>query len=256
VKIATFNINNINNRLPSLLAWLKSAKPDAVCLQELKTEQHKFPEIALRDAGYVAAWVGQKSWNGVAILSKKNRVVVIRTRLPGDPTDSEARYVEAAVGGVVIACLYAPNGNPQPGPKFDRKLAWMKRLHTHAGSLLKSGAPAVIAGDFNVAPTELDIYPTKSWNKDALIQPECRSAYAKLVGQGWTDAIRSLHPEQRIYSFWTYWRNRFERDDGLRLDHLLLSPNLAPRLVKAGVDRAVRARDGASDHAPVWIVLK
>uniref|UniRef100_Q07KF7 Exodeoxyribonuclease III Xth n=1 Tax=Rhodopseudomonas palustris (strain BisA53) TaxID=316055 RepID=Q07KF7_RHOP5 len=256
MKIATFNINNINNRLPSLLAWLKSAKPDAVCLQELKTEQHKFPEKALRDAGYSAVWVGQKSWNGVAILSKKNPVVVIRTRLPGDPTDSEARYVEGAVGGVVIACLYAPNGNPQPGPKFDRKLAWMKRLHKHAGSLLKSGAPVVIAGDFNVAPTELDIYPTKSWNKDALIQPESRNAYAKLVGQGWTDAIRSLHPEQRIYSFWTYWRNRFERDDGLRLDHLLLSPDVAPRLVKAGVDRAVRARDGASDHAPVWIVLK
>lgn len=255
MKIATFNINNVNKRLPNLLEWLKSARPDVVCLQELKAEQDGFPEAALRDAGYRAAWVGQKSWNGVAILAKNKEVVVTRTRLPGDPKDRDARYIEAAVGGVVIACLYAPNGNPQPGPKFDNKLAWMKRLHRHSGTLLKSGAPVVIAGDFNVAPTPLDIYPTKSWNKDALIQPDSRNAYAKLIRQGWTDAIRGVHPNQRIYTFWTYWRNRFERDDGLRLDHLLLSPDLAARLAKAGVDRAVRGRDQASDHAPAWIVL-
>jgi exodeoxyribonuclease-3 len=256
LKIATFNINNVNKRLPNLLAWLKSSKPDVVCLQELKAEQNEFPEKALRDAGYSAAWVGQKSWNGVAILAKKNTLVVTRTRLPGDPKDRQARYIEAAVAGTVIACVYAPNGNPQPGPKFDYKLAWMKRLHRHAGTLLKSGAPIVIAGDFNVAPTSLDIYPTKSWNKDALIQLESRQAYIKLVRQGWTDSIRGMHPDQRIYTFWTYWRNRFERDDGLRLDHLLLSPGLAPRLVKVGVDRAVRGRNAASDHAPVWIVVE
>jgi exodeoxyribonuclease III len=255
VKIATFNVNNVNKRLPNLLAWLKSAQPDVVCLQELKAEQSAFPESALGDAGYHAAWVGQKSWNGVAILAKNRQVVVTRTRLPGDPKDHEARYIEAAVDGVIIACLYAPNGNPQPSPKFDYKLAWMKRLHRHAGGLLKSGAPVVIAGDFNVAPTPLDIYPTKSWNQDALIQPESRKAYIDLVGQGWTDAIRSLHPDQRIYTFWTYWRRRFDRDDGLRLDHLLLSPDPAQRLVRSGVDRTVRAQDQASDHAPAWIVL-
>jgi exodeoxyribonuclease-3 len=256
LKVATFNINNVNKRLPNILAWLKSAKPDVVCLQELKAEQNEFPEKALRDAGYSAAWVGQKSWNGVAILAKKYPLVVTRTRLPGDPKDRQARYIEAAVAGTVIACVYSPNGNPQPGPKFDYKLASMKRLHRHAGTLLKSGAPVVIAGDFNVAPTSLDIYATKSWNKDALIQPESRQAYTKLVGQGWTDAIRGMHPDQRIYTFWTYWRDRFERDDGLRLDHLLLSPGLAPRLVKVGVDRAVRGQNAASDHAPVWIVVK
>jgi exodeoxyribonuclease-3 len=256
LKVATFNINNVNKRLPHLLTWLRAAKPNVVCLQELKAEQTEFPEAAMRDLGYSAAWVGQKSWNGVAILARRTTVVVTRTRLPGDPKDHQARYIEAAVNGIVIACVYAPNGNPQPGPKFDYKLAWMKRLHKHAGTLLKSGAPVVIAGDFNVAPTALDIYLTKSWNKDALIQPESRSAYAKLVAQGWTDAIRSMHPDQRIYTFWTYWRNRFERDDGLRLDHLLLSRDLPQRLIKSGVDRRVRGHDAASDHAPAWIVLK
>jgi exodeoxyribonuclease III len=256
VKIATFNINNVNKRLPNLLAWLKTAKPDRVCLQELKAEQDAFPERALRAAGYNAAWVGEKSWNGVAILARKKPVVVTRTKLPGDPKDRQARYLEAAVDGVVIACLYAPNGNPQPGPKFISKLAWMKRLNSHAAKLLKTGAPVVIAGDFNVAPTARDIYPTKSWAKDALIQPASRAAFAKLLAQGWTDAIRTLHPDQPIYSFWTYWRNRYENDHGLRLDHLLLSPDLAPRLTKAGVDRAVRGHEAASDHAPAWIVLK
>jgi exodeoxyribonuclease-3 len=256
LKIATFNINSINKRLPNLLAWLKSAKPDVVCLQELKADTNAFPEEALQKANYRAAWVGEKTWNGVAILARNRDVVVTRRRLPGDPTDRQARYIEAAVGGVVIACVYAPNGNPQPGPKYAYKLAWMKRLHKHAGGLLKSGAPVVIAGDFNIAPTPLDIYPTKSWNRDALVQPESRKAFAGLLGQGWTDAIRREKPDARVYTFWTYWRNRFERDHGLRLDHLLLSPDLAPRIGKVGVDRGVRARDSASDHAPAWIVLK
>jgi exodeoxyribonuclease-3 len=256
VKIATFNINNVNRRLPNLLAWLKSAKPDVVCLQELKAEDRRFPEKALLAAGYKSAWVGQKSWNGVAILARKRPPIVTRTSLPGDPSDQQSRYIEAAVDGIAVACIYAPNGNPQPGPKFDYKLAWMKRLHNHAGKLLRSGAPVVIAGDFNIAPTSLDIYPTRSWDKDALVQPASRAAYAKLIGQGWTDSLRTVHPDQRLYTFWTYWRNRYERDDGLRLDHLLLSPNVAARLKTAGVDRAVRAQPEASDHAPAWIGLK
>jgi exodeoxyribonuclease-3 len=255
MKIATFNINNVNRRLPNLLAWLKAAKPDAVCLQELKAGQNQFPERVLREAGYAAAWVGERAWNGVAILVRKAEPVVTRTRLPGDPNDVQARYIEAAVKGVVIACVYAPNGNPQPGPKFDYKLAWLARLRRHAATLLKSGAPVVIAGDFNVAPTALDIYPTRSWDKDALVQPQSRSAYAKLLQQGWTDAFRELHPEQRAYSFWDYKRNRWPRDAGLRLDHLLLSPDLARGLKKAGIDKAVRGEEGASDHAPVWIVI-
>jgi exodeoxyribonuclease-3 len=255
LKIATFNVNNVNKRLPQLLAWLKAAKPDVACLQELKAEQSAFPEAALRKAGYHAVWAGQRTWNGVAIIAKKPPVL-IRDRLPGDPKDDQSRYIEAAVDGVVVACIYAPNGNPQPGPKFDTKIAWMKRLHAHAGKLLKTGAPIVIAGDFNVAPTPLDIYPTRSWDKDALIQPAPRAAYAKLLKQGWTDAIRALHPEERVYTFWSYWRNRYERDAGLRIDHLLLSPDLAARLSKAGVDREVRGQDDPSDHAPVWIKLR
>lgn len=256
MKVATFNINNVNKRLPNLLDWLESRKPDVVCLQELKAEHRQFPKAALLKAGYQSAWVGQKSWNGVAILGRGKTPVITQTSLPGDPEDRQSRYLEAAVGGILFACLYAPNGNPQPGPKFDYKLAWMKRLDRRAAKLLKSGAPIVLAGDFNVAPMALDTYPTTSWEKDALIQPASRAAYARLLKQGWTDAIRASHPNQRIYTFWTYWRNRFERDDGLRLDHLLVSPNLSPRLDKCGVDRAVRAGDGASDHAPVWITLK
>lgn len=255
MKIATFNINNINKRLPNLLSWLRAAKPDVACLQELKAAQDEFPEREIGKAGYRSAWVGQKSWNGVAILSRKEPIVTRRS-LPGDTNDRQARYIEAAIGGVVIACLYAPNGNPQPGPKFDTKLAWMKRLNRHARTLLKSGAPVVLAGDFNVAPTPLDIYPTTSWDKDALVQPQSRKAFAALLAQGWTDAIRTRHPKERLYTFWTYWRNRYERDDGLRLDHLLLSPAVKDRLARTGIDRAVRAKRDASDHAPAWIVLK
>ena len=256
MKIATFNINNVNRRLPNLLAWLKAEKPDVVCLQELKCEQGAFPAQALTKAGYKAVWKGQRTWNGVAILSRGAEPVVTRTALPGDKDDTQSRYIEAAVNGVLIACIYLPNGNPQPGPKFDYKLAWFKRLNTHARKLMKSGAPVVLAGDFNVAPTDIDIYPTKSWDDDALVQPESRAAFARLVKQGWTDALRELHPDERLYTFWHYWRNSFARNAGLRIDHLLLSPSLARRLDKAGVDRAVRARKDASDHAPVWVTFK
>jgi exodeoxyribonuclease III len=256
MKIATFNINNVNRRLPNLLAWLRAAKPDIACLQELKASDSEFPEAAIAKAGYGAVWRGQKTWNGVAILARKSEPVLTRTELPGDSKDTEARYIEAAVSGVLVACLYLPNGNPQPGPKFNYKLAWFRRLQTHAAKLLKQDLPVVLAGDYNVAPTEFDIYPTRSWDKDALIQPKSRAAFSSLIAQGWLDAIRALHPDQPMYTFWDYKRKRWPRDAGLRLDHLLLSPALAPRLVKAGVDRAIRGEDGASDHAPAWIVLR
>lgn len=256
MKIATFNINNVNRRLLNLLHWLKEARPDIACLQELKCADGEFPHLALREAGYHAVWRCERSWNGVAILSRRREPVVTRTALPGDANDAQARYIEAAVDGILIGCIYLPNGNPQPGPKFDYKLAWFKRLGAHARTLRKSGAPIVLAGDFNVAPTAIDIYPTTSWDDDALIQPQSRAAFARLVKQGWSDALRELHGEQRIYTFWHYTRHRFERDAGLRLDHLLLSPQLKPRLTEAGVDRTIRAEPGASDHAPVWIRLK
>jgi exodeoxyribonuclease III len=256
MKVATFNINNVNRRLPNLLSWLRVAKPDIVCLQELKAADNEFPRVPIEKAGYRAVWRGQKSWNGVAILSRKSEPVLTRTALPGDKDDDEARYIEAAVSGILIACLYLPNGNPQPGPKFDYKLAWFKRLRAHAAKLLKQDLPIVLAGDYNVAPTALDIYPTKSWDGNALILPKSRAAFASLIDQGWLDAIRTLHPNAPIYTFWDYKRNRWPRDAGLRLDHLLLSPALAPRLTKAGVDRTVRGEDGASDHAPAWIVLR
>jgi exodeoxyribonuclease-3 len=256
MKIATFNINNVNRRLPNLLRWLRTAKPDIVCLQELKSTDADFPLASIEQAGYGAVWRGQKSWNGVAILAREAEPVLIRTELPGDRADREARYVEAAVRGIVIACLYLPNGNPQPGPKFDYKLAWFARLRRHAAKFLKQDLPVVLAGDYNVAPSALDIYPTKSWDRDALIQPQSRAAFASLLAQGWTDAIRARHPAKPMFTFWDYKRNRWPRDAGLRLDHLLLSPALAPRLVKAGVDCKIRGEDGASDHAPAWIVLK
>jgi exodeoxyribonuclease-3 len=256
MKIATFNINNVNRRLPNLLRWLRAAKPDIVCLQELKSTDADFPVRDIEKAGYGAVWRGQKTWNGVAILARNADPVLIRTGLPGDRDDHEARYIEAAVAGIVVGCLYLPNGNPQPGPKFDYKLAWFRRLRAHAAKFLKQDLPVVLAGDYNVAPTPLDIYPTKSWDKDALIQPKSRAAFKSLLAQGWLDAIRDRHPAKPIYTFWDYKRNRWPRDAGLRLDHLLLSPALAPRLIKAGVDRKLRGEEGASDHAPAWIVLR
>jgi exodeoxyribonuclease III len=256
LKIATFNINNVNRRLPNLLRWLKSSKADVVCLQELKSTDADFPIDAIRKAGYGAVWRGQKTWNGVAILARKAEPVLIRNELPGDRDDAQARYIEAAVGGIIVTSLYLPNGNPQPGPKFDYKLDWFKRLSRHAAGFIKQDVPVVLAGDYNVAPTPLDIYPTRSWDNDALVQPKSRAAFKALLSQGWTDAIRTLHPSKPMFTFWDYKRNRWPRDAGLRLDHLLLSPALAPRLTKAGVDRDVRGEDGASDHAPAWVVLK
>jgi exodeoxyribonuclease III len=255
MKIATFNINNINKRLANLVAWLRIAKPDVACLQELKATDREFPQSALAEAGYEAVWQGQKSWNGVAILARGSQPIVTRTALPGDAEDDQARYIEAAVNGVLIACLYAPNGNPQPGPKFSYKLAWMDRLLAHAADLLAADIPVVLAGDFNVVPTGRDIYPTKSYDKDALLQPESRARYTRLLRQGWRDAVRTLHPDDHGYSYWSYLRNRWPRDAGLRIDHLLLSKQTAACLVAAGVDRDVRGYDNASDHAPVWIEL-
>ena len=255
MKIATFNINNVKRRLPNLLRWLRAAKPDIVCLQELKCLDAEFPAQAIERAGYGAVWRGEKAWNGVAILARRVEPVLTRTALPGNRDDHEARYIEAAVNGILVASLYLPNGNPQPGPKFDYKLDWFRRLKLHARILLKQDLPVVLAGDYNVAPTERDIYPTRSWDKDALIQPKSRAAFKSLVEQGWTDAIRTKHPSEPMFTFWHYKRNRWPRDAGLRLDHLLLSRALAPRLAQASVDRKVRGEDGASDHAPAWIVL-
>jgi exodeoxyribonuclease-3 len=256
MKVATFNINNINRRLPNLLRWLQQAKPDIVALQELKSTDDDFPRSAIDGAGYGAVWHGQKSWNGVAILARKADPVLIRTELPGNASDRQARYIEAAIRGIIVTSLYLPNGNPQPGPKFDYKLDWFRRLKTHGAKFIQQDVPVVLSGDYNVAPTALDIYPTKSWDKDALIQPKSRAAFRALMAQGWTDAIRTLHPENPMFTFWDYKRNRWPRDAGLRLDHLLVSPALAPRLEAAGVDRLVRGEEGASDHAPAWIVLK
>jgi exodeoxyribonuclease-3 len=255
LKIATFNINNINKRLQNLTDWLSTAQPDVVCLQELKVEQRAFPASTLRDLGYRGVWVGERSWNGVAILARDCDPVLTQTSLPGNPEDRQARYIEAAINGVLIASIYLPNGNPQPGPKFDYKLAWFERLIEHAAGLMKAGVPVVLAGDYNVVPTSQDIYPTKSLDRNALIQPQSRQAFARLLAQGWTDALRKLQPEGPLWTFWDYERNRWPLDKGMRLDHLLLSPTVADQLVRGGVDRWVRGQDNASDHAPAWIVL-
>jgi exodeoxyribonuclease III len=285
VKVATFNINNINKRLDNLLAWLAKAEPDVVSLQELKAEQGAFPVNALRTLGYEAVWQGERSWNGVAILARNHVPVLTRTSLPGNPEghnpgtrnlqdrnhrdrnhqdrnqedrtheDRQARYIEAAVQGVLITSIYLPNGNPQAGPKFDYKLAWFERLIAHAAELMASGAPVVLAGDYNVVPTPQDIYPTRSLDNNALIQPESRQAFARLLAQGWTDAMRKLHPDGPLWTFWDYKFERWQKDKGMRLDHFLLSPNLSDRLVDGGVDRWARGQDNASDHAPTWIVL-
>jgi exodeoxyribonuclease-3 len=256
MKIATYNVNGVNGRLPVLLRWLKEAKPDIVCLQELKAPQEKFPEKAISDVGYHAIWHGQKSWNGVAILSRSGQLQEVRRVLPGDPEDSHSRYIEAMVDGITLGCLYLPNGNPYPGPRFDYKLAWFKRFSAHAKKLLAKNTPVVLAGDYNVMPTELDVYKPERWVDDALFRKEVRSAFKRLVGQGWTDAVRTLYPDQKIYTFWDYFRNAYTRDAGLRIDHFLLSPHVASRLRKAGVDRHVRGWEKTSDHAPVWIEIK
>lgn len=255
MKIATYNVNGINGRLPVLLQWLAEAKPDIVCLQELKAPQDKFPEAALAKAGYGAVWAGQKQWNGVAILARGEKPHETKRVLPGEAEDLQSRYIEAAIDGLLVGCLYLPNGNPAPGPKFDYKLRWLKRLHTYAGKLLKNKIPVVLAGDYNVIPAELDVYKPENWRDDALFFPESRAAYKRLVGQGWTDALRELYPSEKIYTFWDYFRNSYARNAGIRIDHLLLSPDVAPRLVAAGVDKHVRGWTKTSDHAPTWIEL-
>ena len=255
IKLATYNINGIRARLPRLLEWLQRESPDIVCLQELKAADAAFPIDAIHAAGYGALWVGQTSWNGVAILARDIEPVESRRRLPGDAADTQSRYLEAAVNGIIVGCLYLPNGNPQPGPKFDYKLAWFERLIAHASELYSCGHPAVLAGDFNVIPTDFDIYNTRSWLKDALLQPESRACFVRLLAQGWTDSIRSLHPGEHIYTFWDYFRQHWQTNSGLRIDHLLLNDILARRLKTAGVDTWVRGREGASDHAPTWITL-
>jgi exodeoxyribonuclease-3 len=255
MKLATFNINGIKTRLPNLLDWLGRESPDIVCLQELKAPDAGFPVGAINDAGYGAIWRGQTSWNGVAILAKDSQPVESRRQLPGDREDAQSRYLEAAVDGIIVACLYLPNGNPQPGPKFDYKLAWFDRLITHAHGLHSSGHPVALAGDFNVVPTDFDIYNTRSWLKDALLQPETRACYARLLKQGWLDTLRDRFPDQPIYTFWDYFRNHWQTNSGLRIDHILLNKTLAPRLLEAGVDTWVRGEAHASDHAPTWITL-
>lgn len=255
MRLATLNINNVLGRFDSLIEWLDDAQPDVVCLQELKTEQGRFPAEAFEQMGYGAVWKGQRTWNGVAILAKGMTPVLTRSALPSEPDRSQARYIEAAVNGVLIGCLYLPNGNPVPGPKFDYKLAWFEALIAHAQTLLDTGAPVVLAGDYNVVPTESDIYPNHSYGGDALLRPESRAAFQRLLAQGWTDALRTTHPDVPIWTFWSYLRERWPRDKGLRIDHLLVSPNLAGSLLDAGVDRWVRGMNEASDHAPAWIEL-
>jgi exodeoxyribonuclease III len=255
MRIATYNINGLNARLPVLLRWLEQTRPAVACLQELKSPQERFPQVEFRTLGYQAIWHGQKSWNGVAILARDGLPIETRRGLPGDPDDTHSRYLEAEVGGLTIGCLYLPNGNPAPGPKFDYKLRWFERFIAHAAQLMASGKPVILAGDYNVIPTGRDVYKPERWVDDALFRAETREAFARLMAQGWTDALRTLHPDATIYTFWDYFRNAFQRNAGLRIDHLLLSPPLVPTLRAAGVDRDVRGWDKSSDHAPVWIEL-
>jgi exodeoxyribonuclease III len=256
MRIVTYNVNGIGARLPNLLRWLQESSPDVVCLQELKAPQERFPEEAIRGAGYGVVWHGQKSWNGVAILARGSDPKEVRRALPGDPDDVHSRYIEAHVNDVLIGCLYLPNGNPYPGPKFDYKLRWLERLVAHAAELAKSASPVVLAGDYNVIPTERDVYKPERWVNDALFRVEVREAFGRLSAQGWTDALRHLHPDQTIYTFWDYFRNAYERDAGLRIDHLMLNAAVANRLLAAGVYRDVRGWEKASDHAPTWVQLR
>jgi exodeoxyribonuclease-3 len=255
MKIATYNVNGVNGRLNVLLRWLEEAAPDIVCLQELKAPQDNFPLKAINDAGYNAIWHGQKQWNGVAILARNMEIEEVTRILPGDEEDVQSRYIEALINGIVIACLYLPNGNPWPGPKFEYKLKWFDRLAHRASTLIDLKIPVILVGDYNVMPTELDVYKPEKWVNDALFRPEVRKAFAAIVSQGWTDAIRKLYPDEKIYTFWDYFRNAYERDAGLRIDHFLLSPQLTKQLISGGVDRHIRGWEKTSDHAPVWIEI-
>ena len=258
MKIATFNVNGITSRLPRLLEWLEESSPDIACLQELKTSDATFPELAIKSAGYGAIWHGQKGFNGVAILAKGAEPIERRRGLPNDPDDTHSRYLEASINGIVVGSIYLPNGNPQPGPKFDYKLAWFQRLIDHAAQLYDCGNDVVLVGDYNVVPTDnvYDIYSPRSYLDDALLQPETRAAWRRLLEQGWTDAIHTLHPDAAMYTYWDYFRNRWPRDAGLRIDHLLLNASAKARLKAAGVDKAMRGREKPSDHAPAWVVLE
>jgi exodeoxyribonuclease-3 len=255
MKVATYNINGVNGHLPILIRWLSETSPDIVCLQELKAPQEKFPEHAIKELGYNAIWHGQKSWNGVAILTRNLAIKELRHVLPGDPEDMHSRYIEAMIEGIIIGCLYLPNGNPAPGPKFDYKLKWFERFHKHAKSLLGERVPVILTGDYNVMPTEIDVYKPERWVDDALFRPESRAAFKELMNQGWIDALRKLYPTETIYTFWDYFRDAFSRNAGLRIDHFLLSPQIEKRLIAAGVDREVRGWEKSSDHAPVWIEI-
>ncbi len=256
MRIVTYNINGISARLPNLLRWLGETTPDVVCLQELKAPQEKFPEAEIRNAGYHVIWHGQKSWNGVAILSRHHVPIEICRALPGDPEDLHSRYIEATVGDVMIGCLYLPNGNPAPGPKFDYKLRWLERLIVHGMELVGREHPVVLAGDFNVIPTPNDVYKPERWVNDALFRVETREAFGRLMGQGWTDALRTIQPDAKIYTYWDFFRDAYARDAGLRIDHLLLNPAAATRLADARVDRDVRGWERPSDHAPTWVEIK
>ena len=257
MKIATYNVNGVNGRLPVLLRWLEESAPDVACLQELKAGDEKFPVDAFTAAGYNAIWHGQKSWNGVAILAKKKfDLSEVGRGLPGDPADEQSRYIEGHVNDVLICCLYLPNGNPAPGPKFDYKMAWMERLLQKGKKLVKSDEPVVLLGDYNVVPTDLDAQKPERWVNDAVFFPEPKAAYARLLEQGWTDSIRKLYPNEKIFSYWDYFRNAFNRDAGIRMDHILLNPVIAAGLKAGGVDRHVRGWEKTSDHAPVWVTVK
>lgn len=255
MKIATYNVNGINGRLQVLLRWLREEAPDIVCLQELKAPQDKFPIKAINDAGYEAVWHGQKSWNGIAVLAKDMEIKEVARQLPGDPEDDHSRYLEVIIGRILICCLYLPNGNPYPGPKFDYKISWIKRLKRRAKALLKMDIPVILIGDFNIIPTELDVYKPEKWVNNALFRLEARKQFSELIKQGWSDSIRMLFPDQQVYTFWDYFRNAYGRNAGLRLDHILLSPRVVPQLIEGGIDRHVRGWEKASDHAPVWIRL-
>ena len=257
MKIATYNVNGINARLPVVLRWLKESKPDVVCLQELKSPDEKIPKLEIQKTGYQAIWHGQKRWNGVAILAKEGLEIQEMSRgLEGEPEDEQSRYLEAVINDVVIGCLYMPNGNPAPGPKFDYKMRWFERFSKRAKQLLDQDVPVILTGDYNVMPTEKDVYKPERWVDDALFRPEVREAFGNLVAQGWTDAIRKLYPEETIYTFFDYFRNAYQRNAGLRIDHFLLSPDLSDRLKAGGVNRDVRGWEKSSDHAPVWIELE